>query len=346
VDSYPSLTTEIIEEGDSLGTGYAIIPSYTSSDGEKMFLRDSIDFRPVRVNSANGYQTEVGFNSAKLPVAATDFQGDYNYYLARRDLIILNSNREMSRVAGVPGKYPQNPNKPASSIVLYALGVSPYTAYPSNVAVEYVDNRRYTMRDIGLVDKRLKAVEYYVALNTLEKSSLDLSITDVDGLERTKNGILADNFNDHSLGASDRFDYLCAVDYKQGWVQSKANNEVLKMAVDSSTINNIEVRDEKILLDYTEEAMVTQNAATKFTAVAEFLFADYDGTILTIPEADMWKSTNVAPVIINTTFENNQTFDTITVSSQNHATAALNDILGGDTQSRNRNRSLRNRERR
>jgi hypothetical protein len=337
VDSYPSLSTVITEEGTDLGTGYAIIPTYTATDGEKLFLRDCIDFRPVRTNASNT-NPNFTFTSVRIPVPVSDFQSDYSYYLGRRDLIVMTPNREIKRVAGTPAKFPQNPVKPSKSMVLYSLGVSPYTAYPSNVAVKYIDNRRYTMRDIGLIDKRLKNVEYYVSLNSLEKDALDITITDVDGLERTKYGILADNFNGHALSASDRFDYQAAMNYKQGWMQAKANNEAIKLEVDTATISDIEVHDEKITLDYTEEAMVFQNAATKFTAVAEFLFADFEGQIITIPESDIWKSVNAAPAIINTQFENNETFNTITVSNQQQAEDALNDVLGGDTQSRTRGR--------
>jgi hypothetical protein len=337
VDSYPSLTTDVIEEGTNLGTGYAIIPAYEASDGEKMFLRDCIDFRPVRTNASNT-SPNFTFSSVRIPVPVSDFQSDYSYYLGRRDLIVLNPNRTIKRIAGTPGKFPQNPVKPTRSMVLYSLGVSPYTAYPANVAVKYIDNRRYTERDIGLIDKRLKNVEYYVSLNTLEKDALDISITDVDGLERTKYGILADNFNGHALSASERFDYQCAMNYKQGWMQAKANNEAVGLEVDSATATDVKLHDEKITLDYTEEPMITQNAATKFTAVAEFIFADYEGQIVTIPEADIWKSVNAAPTVINTTFENNESFNTITVNNSREAEDAINDVLGGDTQSRSRGR--------
>jgi len=347
VDSYPSLDTDITEEGVSIGTGYAIIPTYTPVNGEKLFLRDCIDFRPVRKNAANTSPNYTFTSSTiRMPSSTTDFQTDYRYYLGRRDLIVLTENKSLTRIEGTPAKFPQNPLQPTSSMVLYSLGVSPYTAYPSNVAVKYIDNRRYTMRDIGLIDKRLKNVEYYVSLNTLEKNALDIIVTDVDGLERTKYGILADNFNGHSLGASDRFDYQCAMNYKQGWLQPKANNSAIRLDVDDSSVSSVKVFDEKILLNFTEEVMIAQNSATKFTAVAEFLFADYEGEVMMLPESDIWKSTNNAPTVINTTFENNEEFNTIEVDSQRQAEDAINDILGGDSQSRSRSRTTTRRRRR
>lgn len=345
VDSYPSLMTDITEESTSIGTGYSIIPSFLNSAGEQVFLRDSIDFRPVRTNASNT-SVNFGLGGARVPVATTDFQSSYAYYLARRDLVVLTPNRKMKIVSGIPSKYPQNPSAPTNAMVLYALGVAPYTSYPANVAVQFVDNRRYTMRDIGIIDKRLRNVEYYVTLNTLEKDALDISITDVDGLNRTKYGILADNFNSHELSDSDKFDYQCAMNYKQGWLQNKANNNAFGLDADLSTATDVAVKEDKIFLDYTEEEFINQNTATKFTAVAEFLFADYNGTIVMVPDSDIWKSVNVAPALIQTTFENNESFDTITVSSTGAQQDAINDIIGGDVQSRTRGRTSRSGRRR
>lgn len=340
VDSYPLLSTEIIEEGTALGTGYSIIPYFTTTAGEKINLRDCIDFRPVRRSAANT-SSNFTLNGAKVPIAATDFESNYSYYLGRRDLIVLTPNRLLKRIAGTPSKYPQNPTQPTNSMVLYTLSLPPYTAYPSNVAVQFIDNRRYTMRDIGIIDKRLRNVEYYVTLNSLEKDAIDISIPDVNGLERTKYGILADNFNGHQLGDSDKFDYNCAVNYKQGWMQSKANTEAFSLIANTASTSNVSIFEDKIFLNYTEEEYVNQNTATKFTAIAEFLFADFEGTIITVPDADIWKSVNSAPAVVKTTFENQSTFDTITVQSQTQAQDAINDVIGGDTLSRNRWRGSR-----
>ena len=306
VDSYPSLTTDITEETINIGTGYAIIPSYTTSAGTKLQLRDCVDFRPKKINASN---TSINFTieGAQVPVSTTDFKVDYDYYLGRRDLLVLKPNDKIRRVPGVPAKYPQNPTVPSDAMVLYTLGVSPYTAYPANVAFGMIDNKRYTMRDIGNIETRLKNMEYYVTLNSLEKEALDISIPDVDGIERTKYGILADNFNDHSLSAYTNFDYKCAVNGKQGLLKHQTDEESHRLVVDTTSGNNVKINEDKIYLDYQIEEFITQNTATKSTAVAEFLFSSYTGTILMNPDSDTWKSTNTAPVFINTFIDNNST---------------------------------------
>lgn len=51
------------------------------------------------------------------------------------------------------------------------------------------------MEEITKLEERLDNNEYYTILNALEKSAEDMVITDSDGLNRFKNGIFVDNFD-------------------------------------------------------------------------------------------------------------------------------------------------------
>lgn len=301
LDSYPSLLTEITEEGVSIGTGYSLIPKY---DGTP--LRDAIDFRPVRKNASN---TSPNFTlgGVRFPVSATDFTSDYEYYLGRRDLIVLSANRQIERIAGVPSLYPQWPLKPSRSMVLHALFVPPFTEYPANVSVRYIDNQRYTMKDIGNIDKRLTNVEYYITLSQLEQNALTLKIEDVDGLDRSKYGIFVDSFVGHGLGDTALSDYRVSMDingrYAGGIATPTTNVTAFKMEVDNSTLASVVEKGNRLLLNYTTEPMITQNVATKYTAVADYLFATYEGQVIARPEADIWKDDVVEQIINETIIE-------------------------------------------
>ena len=78
---------------------------------------------------------------------------------------------------------------------LYTLQLDNYTLSTDHVEIETIDNRRYTMRDIGALEKRIDNVEYYTQLNMLEQSAQSLQIQDADGFDRFKNGFIVDNFN-------------------------------------------------------------------------------------------------------------------------------------------------------
>lgn len=307
VDSYPALDSYIYNNGRYVSVGYDMIPDFRKSDGTTINLRDCIDFRPTRENASNtfpGYS--FGSDVIKLPIATTDFQSDYSYYLGRRDLITLSPTKSINRIEGVPAKYPQEPAVPNKSMVLYSINVPAYTISAANVAVKYVDNKRYTMRDIGKIDKRVENLEYYVSLNTLEKKAVDMAITDVNGFDRTKYGVFADSFVGHGLGATKlpdgnpNTDYKCNMDFSEGYMMCETTTYGFPLSLDEDLCSGVIIYKDKILLDHEEVEFVSQTVATKDAPIAKDLYAVFDGNILTIPEADIWKDTTVDPEIIVT----------------------------------------------
>ena len=299
VDSYPSLDVKLYENDTYIGDGYSIIPQFVQGNGTVVELRDCIDFRPTRQNATN---TSPNFTlkGVKIPLPTTDFGLDYEYYLGRRDLIALDRNGQFEVIEGIPSKFPQEPTAPATSMVMYTLNVPPYTEYPSNVVTKYIENKRYTMRDIGKIEKRVENLEYYVSLNTLEKSAVDLNIPDVDGLNRTKYGVFVDSFTSHALGNPTLKDYKCAMNFRDGWLQNQSKTTGVKLEPKENDVNweNCVVTGNKILLNYNEVPAISQPAATKFAPLAEFLYAGFDGTIITKPEADIWYNTTQSPDIV------------------------------------------------
>lgn len=320
VDSYPNLDQNIVEEGNIIGTGYSIIPSYTDTQGTLIQRRDSIDFRPVRVNADNTSPNGT-LSGIKVPIPATEFQSDYRYYLGRRDLITLSSNKQLLLTTGQPSQFPQNPVEPARSLVLYVLNVPPYTLNAQNVVAQYIDNRVYTMKDIGLIDKRLQSVEYYVALNQLESATTTMQIKDVNGLNRTKQGILADPFNDASLADTGLPDYSAGIDTIATQLVPEANTVARDLVI--SSYSGVTITEDKALLSYTVVPCMSQNAATKTTPVADYLFADFEGQLVTVPEADIWKDVNTVP-------------DTLLNAPVVQATVSPTRVIQRDVKSRNR----------
>jgi hypothetical protein len=301
VDSYPSLSSTVYENGVELGDGYSIIPQFIKRNGDLVELRDSIDFRPTRQNATN---TSPNFTlqGGKIPLPTTEFQLDYEYYLGRRDLIAIDKNREFLVIEGIPSKFPQEPTAPATAMVLYSLNIPPYTSHPSNVAVKFIENKRYTMRDIGRIEKRVENLEYYVALNTLEKDAVDISIPDVDGLDRTKYGIFVDSFTSHLLGNPRLKDYVCSMNLRDGWLQNQNETVGVQLKANNKAPewSNAVITSNKILLNYNEVSAISQPAASKFAPLAEFLYGGFKGSIIMSPESDIWYSVKQAPDIIIT----------------------------------------------
>ena len=284
VDSYP----------DSSGDGYASIPSYTSTRGVTYTLRDCVDFRPTKKIASTG--EDYAIISNKIPYSGTSFEADYEYYLGRRASLVVTKNGDIpfGIYYGNSSKYPQEPLEINNSMVLYKFIMEPYTATKANVRVQFVENRRYTMRDIGSLEQRISNLEYYQTLSILEKKTSDLRILDANGLERTKLGILAENFCEH--GEVTNPDYFIGIDPVYCGIRPAQTVKSVKLFVNENA--NTVSSASKTTLNYTELPFIFQNAATEFISVTPFQHSQWIGNLVLFPENDFWVDTIQAPDLI------------------------------------------------
>lgn len=279
---------------------YAGIPNYIASDGSIYPLRDSIDFRPTRTN-LSATTPNFSLSDVRIPADSTIFQEDYQYYLPRKAYLALTTDpyNPFRVIDGAPARIPLEPALPSDAMVLYKLTLAPYTAYPENVSVQYVENKRYTMRDIGKLETRIERLEYYQTLSTLEKKADSMKILDANGLERTKYGIIADDFTTQTYGATNDNDYFVAIDTAAGGLYPAETTTVLDLHLTSNT--NAKIVGDVGLLNYTDVVEISQNVATKWELVQPYMTAVAVGTMITNPADDNWVSTNWAPdLVINT----------------------------------------------
>ena len=206
------------------------IPVFTSaSTGLRYDLRNQIDFRTVKsptatdttvVTSAsvNPSNTSTSYvhdaTGIKFPVPSTDLIFDYSYYVGRKDIVTVNKDGVISVTKGVPNINPVIPEVMDTQMMISILDIAPYPslspAYGNvlkrrdlSCGARKVSNRGYTMRDIGILEKRIQNLEYYTTLTLLEKNALSLKILDDNGNDRFKNGYFIDTFKDASLSAKE-----------------------------------------------------------------------------------------------------------------------------------------------
>ena len=70
------------------------------------------------------------------------------------------------------------------------------------------------MADIGNLEQRINQLQYYTALNLLEKDAKSFQVQDGNGLDRFKSGFVVDNFSGHSVGDVQNDDYRNSIDYE------------------------------------------------------------------------------------------------------------------------------------
>jgi hypothetical protein len=295
VDSYGSIT-------------YENIPTYTSpTTGKSYALRDVIDFRPIRQANTSQTYTEVWSTilDAQLPHPVSTFEADYDHYLGRADALVVTRNREFKLVPGVSSPNPVPPPDDGDSMTIYRLTVAPYTANTSQVGIEYVENKRYTMRDIGRLERRIAHLEYYTALNFLEKAAQDQTVLDVNDNERFKNGILVDAFAGSNIADTKAADYLASIDIVNRLLKQTFVSNGFTTSFTSGSSSHVTKTGDLVTLAYTNDAFIIQPLASNTVPINPFQITNFLGTIDLSPSTDVWFDGATKPhILMNVVGEN------------------------------------------
>ena len=312
---------------------YEDIPSFTSGTTGKVYqLRDSFDFRPrvddaSTINSGNQDRSYDGSGASTVDVVKfeTDITSDFEFYLQRVDKIFLDKEGNFRVLRGASSLTPEIPGVLDNAMHLYTLFIPSYTLDTADVGIEMVDNRRYTMRDIGRLEKRIENTEYYTQLSLLESSAQTLQIQDANGFDRFKNGFVVDNFTGHNIGDPGNVDYKVAMDMAKGEMRPTYNEDAIALEERDDDGTAIQASDrtaaqyaktgDLITLPYTEETLIDQNYASKTVNVNPFGIFTWIGSIALTPQTDEWKETERAPDLHIT--NDDGTWDTLVKNSGN-----------------------------
>ena len=293
---------------DSYPIPYKDIPSFNS--GDRIYqLRDCIDFRP-RINDAGTGFSGTGASVNDFIDPAASFITDYSYFLPRTDLLMLDREGGLRFVEGVNSLTPIQPVAPDDSMVLYIVEQNAYVFdVIDDINVTQVDNRRYTMRDIGKIETRVKNLEYYTLLNLLERETESLQVQDADGFDKFKNGFIVDNFTGHGIGDVFNRDYGVAIDSDRrelrpisqqislGLVEFVENTAVTNATSQAArTANNYVLSTNGIItLPYTHAEYVKNEKASTTENINPFSVITWAGNITLNPSSDKWFDTQRVP---------------------------------------------------
>lgn len=267
-------------------TPYEDIPTYVDKKTNRTYnLRDCIDFRPVRTNGTN---TAIDFTLTgnRIPIVDSNFTLDYQFYLPRIDKIVLKPGSEFQLISGVPSTSPLEPTSTDGDMLLYTLKVPAYTFRPKDIDVSMNDNRRYTMKDIGLLEQRIENLEYYSTLSLLEKKAMEKTILDNNGLDRTKYGTIVDSFTSFDVADETNPDFNAAINRNTGTLRPGREAKTIEFFV--SNRNNTAPNNDIVTLRSVKTNAIEQKYASKFLPIQDFATPYVDGTISLSPEVDRW----------------------------------------------------------
>ena len=316
------------------GVDYKEIPTYTATrvDPEvrapsgEFDLRDSVDFRPrvadATINTATSIQSQTankvtsksfdfssrsfagtGASDIKIPKDNSQFQYDFDFFLGRKDLLFLTEAGLFRILNGVASELPEFPKKLEKAMLLAEISLPPYVLDIDDITFSKTQNKRYTMADIGNLEQRINQLQYYTALNLLEKDAKSFQVQDSNGLDRFKSGFVVDNFSGHSVGDVQNDDYRNSIDYENNELRPKFYMKGIKLIEENTTDtqrtgDGYQRTGDIVTLPYTEVVSIQQPFASRVENLNPVLTFTWTGVCQLNPSGDEWFEVNRLPALI------------------------------------------------
>ncbi len=282
---------------------------------------DTIDFRPKVVpfdpsTATTGVKSPFAFanrkfetttNYAIAPNESTVL--GYSYYLPRIDKLVINKFEQVKLIKGVSEDRPSPPTEVGDSMEVAEITLPPYLYDPQKgPAIRMYDNRRFTMRDIGKIEKRVSNLEVMTSLTALELDTKSLQVTDSTGTNRFKTGFVVNDFKnrdfiDFNIDSGSRCDVdvvnqelISAVDFWSLRAELALNPAIDKTTADmSSNLGLLDPNCQKtgdlITLKYDEVTWLDQPQASRVVNVNPFEVTVFVGAVQLDPPSDNWVRT-------------------------------------------------------
>ena len=287
------------------------IPVFVSPrDGRVFDLRDVVDFRPVVANTAAlainatnatidpALSTDFSNDEKFFPSPDRDFTANINSFLKRIDRVVLDGFGNINVIEGIPANSPTAPSEPKGTITLGLINVSQYPSLPPKQAsdsgrsdlgvyVTLTQNKRYTMKDIGDIERRISRLEYYSLLNSLEQNTKDLVIPSEsnNAIERFKNGFFVDPMTDYNVSNLNDVEYSIVIDRNKGVARPKFIDNRVDLKYNQALSTGTSRSGDLVHIDFNEKVLLEQPIANKFRSLVE-QYWKFQGKISLYPQFD------------------------------------------------------------
>ena len=275
---------------------------------------DFIDLRP-RVNVYSTASTDSpfafesrSFSNSNCESAVTDrtLVVDYSFFLGRIDRLYLTKDGDFIFKKGEPAEFPKIPVGNSEGFEVAILTLSPYMFNATyDCRLKMVPHKRFTMKDIGRLESRIRTLEDYTTLSLLETDTRNLSVKDPNtGLDKFKSGFFVDNFRSHN-GANMRGESRFDIDLKKSELRPRSternvtlqfetviteanpSNADYAWANDFSDVN-VTRNGPGLTINFEEVEFIDQPLATRTENLNPYHIALYAGSIDLSPATDYW----------------------------------------------------------
>ena len=266
-------------------------------------LRNSIDFR-FRVNepvtgsmnitdSPFIFTNRTFFKQPRIKPNSV-FTTDFDEYQSNISSVNLTKSGALIIKKGNPAVFnPKKPDLMSDAMTLAYLTIPGGLRYPEQeISIEIVDNKRYTMRDIGKIEDRINRLEETVSLSLLESQALH---DDLAG--RSKSGFVVDDFslsenNPNSSADQNHVEYNASIDVIDNvLIPGQTDGEQIPITVSSrDNIDDYFYNNENIIIKkYNQVALVEQLSATGCHKINPFATWIFVGELILTPKEHHWR---------------------------------------------------------
>lgn len=251
------------------------IPTFTTN-AITYDLKNCIDARPVISEDGT-------FESNHILALNSMFISDIYYYLPRIDLLELDYLGNFKVKNGVSDNNPLVPTTDINSLCLYEINLPSYTSDLNNISLVIRQNRRYTMYDIGILERRIEALENYIIYNQNDFNVENMSIVGADGKDKIKIGYLSDNFTDHSSGDILLPEYKCSINVNNNTLRPSFKLNTINLVKDTTVTSTVSEVNGKFMIPSVNTDMINQTIATGLIRLNSTGLVTWTGNLLISP---------------------------------------------------------------
>ena len=269
---------------------YGDIPSHILNDGTKVELRDVLDFRPRKTDKDSDF-TGGTARINELPTNTDLITADAEFYLPRYDRLVIDQDANLIVLKGRSDLEPQYPDISGNQLLLYDIGMAPFTISDSDIGAIPIDNKKFSMDDISSIEKKVDNLYELTTLSLLETGLSNFSVFDSTGNDRTKAGFLVDNFQDQLATGFDNVEYNASIDPQAQILRPSFREENIRLIYDSDLSTNTIIKGDNVYAKYTEVDYLNQPQVSGIMNINPFNVITNMGQITLSPASDDWRET-------------------------------------------------------
>ncbi len=273
---------------------------------------DTLDFRP-RVSKFTSTTASpfdylsrdfgaVGSTPTLVTAPNEGMRLGYDFYVGRTDRIIVDPSGSFKVMQGAPAESPALPTANEGALELARIEYPAYVYDIDDIKIITIDNKRYTMKDIGKLEDRIENLEEITSLSLLERETESLQVLDADGNSRFKTGFFADDFTSNEFvdlknpdtnidvvadaGVLVAFTEFATLPL-QLQLEDGIDDSQLDLSVDLPLLDgNTTKTGDLVTLNYVETEWIKQPLASRVENVNPFNVVLYNGNVTLSPRND------------------------------------------------------------